>query len=64
MWKVQDEIIRTKGSKVRKTIMGNGRVIKKNEGMLGNWPGKWHQNAKGHEKETEKSNQEDEGSVC
>lgn len=44
--------------------MGNGRVIKKNEGMLGNWPGKWHQNAKGHEKETEKSNQEDEGSIC
>lgn len=32
--------------------------------MPGNWPGKWHQNEKGHEKETESSNQDDEGSIC
>lgn len=38
--------------------------VKKNEVMPGNQPGKWCQNVKGHEKETEKSNQEDKGSVC
>lgn len=38
--------------------MATGRVIK-NKGM----PGNWHQKAKGHEKETEKNNQ-DEESTC
>lgn len=44
--------------------MGNGRIIRKNECIPGNWPGKWHQNAKGHEKGTANSIQKDEGSIC
>lgn len=50
MWKAQDEIFRTKGSKVRKNITGNGRIIGRNEGVPGNWPGKWHQMQKGMKK--------------
>lgn len=43
---------------------GEWKSNRKNKGMLGNLPGKWHQKAKGYEKETEKSNQDDEGSIC
>lgn len=32
------------------------RTNRKNKRMPCNWPDKWHQKAKGYEKETEKSN--------
>lgn len=35
---------------MRKNITGNGRIIGRNEGVPGNWPGKWHQMQKGMKK--------------